>query len=162
LPITCVNWYEAYAFCIWDGGFLPSEAEWEYAAAGGGQQREYPWGTTDPGTSSEYAIYYCYYPSGSMDCTGVANIAPVGSAPAGAGMWGQLDLAGDVEKWNLDNYAAYGDPCIDCAYLALGTTDRVNRGGGYLYTLALQLPAFRAHAKPSYRGSAGFQCARSP
>ena len=68
LPINCENWYEAYAFCIWDGGFLPSEAEWEYAAAGGSEQLEYPWGsaapgTACPGTGCEYAIYDCDYPS---------------------------------------------------------------------------------------------------
>jgi hypothetical protein len=57
LPINCVNWYAAYAFCIWDGAFLPAEAEWEYAAAGGAEQRNWVWGTASPGTSSEYAIY---------------------------------------------------------------------------------------------------------
>src|SRR5208337_5658772 len=66
LPINCVNWYAAYAFCIWDGGFLPREAEWEYAAAGGSEQREYPWGSAAPGTTNQYAIYGCYYPAGSV------------------------------------------------------------------------------------------------
>ncbi|MGH7734683.1 MAG: SUMF1/EgtB/PvdO family nonheme iron enzyme, partial [Gemmatimonadales bacterium] len=59
LPIDCVNWYEAYAFCIWDGGFLPAEAEWEFAAADGDQVREYPWGTGFvglPGGRGEYSV----------------------------------------------------------------------------------------------------------
>jgi len=47
-PIGCLNWYEAFAFCIWDGGRLPVEAEWEYAAAGGIENRLYPWGSHEP------------------------------------------------------------------------------------------------------------------
>jgi formylglycine-generating enzyme len=42
--INCVNWYEAFAFCIWDGGRLPTESEWEYTATGGAENRIYPWG----------------------------------------------------------------------------------------------------------------------
>jgi sulfatase modifying factor 1 len=118
LPINCMNWYEAYAFCIWDEGFLPSAAEGGYAAAGGSEQREYPWGSAEPGTSSRYAIYNCYFPNGAGDCTRtLANIAPVGTATLGAGAWGQLDLAGNVAQWKLDWYAPYVDPCTDCAYL---------------------------------------------
>src|SRR5262249_38959581 len=114
-PIDNVTWYEAYAFCIWDGGFLPSETEWEYVAAGGSELREFPWGTANPGLSSQYAILACSYPTGISRCTGVANIAPVGSAPLGAGRWGHLDLVGEVEEWMLDIPAPYVTPCTDCA-----------------------------------------------
>jgi formylglycine-generating enzyme required for sulfatase activity len=171
LPINCVDWYEAYAFCIWDGGFLPSEAEWEYVAAGGSQQLEYPWGSTDPGTvcpgaGCEYAIYNCDYPSGSGNCTGVANIAPVGTATLGAGYWGQLDMAGEVYEWNLDWYATYVDPCTNCAYLTIAPLQlRVIRGGLFyvLYGPAAPLLApGRGSNVPTGRGAFfGFRCARS-
>jgi sulfatase modifying factor 1 len=163
LPINCVNWYEADAFCIWDGGFLPSETEWEYAAAGGSQQREYPWGSTGPGTNSRYAIYGCYYPSGSGSCTtGVANVAPVGTATLGAGLWGQLDMAGDVFEWSLDTYTPYVDPCVNCAAFVAGT-DGVIRGGYFYYTASDLHAPYRDQDPPTKRNNAvGFRCARSP
>ena len=80
--VEAESWYDAYAFCIWDGGFLPSEAELEYAAAGGSQQREYPWGSTDPGTDSQHAIYGCSdlpSPPAAAGAAGCA-VAPVGMA----------------------------------------------------------------------------------
>jgi formylglycine-generating enzyme required for sulfatase activity len=82
-PQNCLSWYDLHAFCIWDGGFLPSEAEWEYAAAGGSEERTYPWGNTAPGANTALAIYGCYY-NGTGTCSGVTNIAPVGTVAAGA------------------------------------------------------------------------------
>jgi len=169
-PINCVNWYEAYAFCIWDKAFLPSEAEWEYAAAGGSEQREYPWGTTTPGTACpgtgcEYAIYDCYYPNGTGECTGLANIAPVGTATRGKGEWGQLDLDGNVFQWTLDWYATYVDPCTDCAYLTqpTGKHYRVMRGTDDGAAHDSLLPASRYLTEDYTRvGQTGFRCARTP
>jgi formylglycine-generating enzyme required for sulfatase activity len=168
LPINCVNWYEAYAFCVWDGGFLPSEAELEYAAAGGGGstgQREYPWGQTAPGTANQYAVYGCLYPS-SVSCGNVANgsvadIPPVGFASMGAGAWGQLDLAGELFEWSLDGYATYVDPCTNCVNLST-TSSRVLRGGNFFNAANYILPTYRQNNPPSQRHWLfGIRCART-
>jgi formylglycine-generating enzyme required for sulfatase activity len=161
LPLNCVDWYEAYAFCIWDGGFLPSEAEWEYAAAGGSDQRAYPWGSAQP-SSSLYIISDCNYPAGSTACTGAANIAPVGTATLGAARWGQLDMAGELGEWTLDWYAPYVDPCDDCVYLT-DFSYRVVRGGSFGTDTENIMPPARDGDVPGSRNAFyGFRCARSP
>jgi formylglycine-generating enzyme required for sulfatase activity len=138
LPITCVDWYAASAFCIWDGGFVPSDAEWEYVAVAGSQERPFPWGSQIPWLSPnrvQYAIFDCDYGSNNDNCsgTGAANIAPVGTAILGAGYWGQLDMLGNTEEWTqdwVDDQTPHPDPCNDCGYLSPAST-REARGGNF-------------------------------
>jgi formylglycine-generating enzyme required for sulfatase activity len=170
LPITQEGWYDAIAFCIWDGGFLPSEAEWGYAAAGGSQQREYPWGFAPPGTTNEYAIYGCYYPPGNACDGGISyGYAPVGIPTLGAGRWGQLDLAGEANEWTLDAYASYVTPCTDCAFLSdqggpamLGYW--TTRGGGFSDSPYGLHSANRGYGAgdTGMEWGVGFRCARTP
>lgn len=165
LPINCANWFEAYAFCIWDGGFLPSEAEWEYAAAGGAEQRVYPWGNEPPGASGQtYAIYNCDYPTG-VGCVGgggTTNIAPVGTATGGAGLWGQLDMVGEENEWGLDWFTTFVTPCSDCAYLEQ-LTGRVLHGGPYDAVPNGMISSLRGGLGPQdHDAFVGFRCARAP
>jgi formylglycine-generating enzyme required for sulfatase activity len=159
LPINCIDWYEAYAFCIWDGGFLPSESEWNYAAAGGSDQRAYPWSPAFPPGSTSIDCTQANYDG----CpTGVVHT--VGSeSPAGDGKWGQADLAGNVWEWNLDwNESSYVTPCADCANLTAASF-RVLRGGSFGNTPPVLLVSFRDLDPPEYRGDlVGVRCARAP
>jgi formylglycine-generating enzyme required for sulfatase activity len=174
LPINCVTADEAYAFCIWDGGFLPSLAEWEFAASAGAQQRQYPWGDTPPGPANQYAIYAddaihdgCNYPAPGT-CTGIANIAPVGSTPLGAGLWGQLDLVGDMGQLGADCLAdRYPNPCTDCA--ALDGQDTCSRWffgaafGDPSYDLPLgTINSTQLQTRGYPMITQGIRCARSP
>jgi formylglycine-generating enzyme required for sulfatase activity len=172
LPVNAVTWFTAYAFCIWDGGFLPSAAEWEYASAGGSQQREYPWGSTDPSTTNQYAIYGCYYPNpaasdgGYGSCTGVTNIAPVGAASLGAGAWGHLDLAGNLWEFNLDwreDTDSYFEPCVDCAYLTPSGAQAM-RGSGFANSGAASLwpTDIGGLVSGDTDFGVGWRCARTP
>jgi formylglycine-generating enzyme required for sulfatase activity len=166
LPINCITWYAAYAFCIWDGGFLPSDAEWGYAAGGGDQQRAFAWGSKGPYSNPTFAIYNCYYPpstNGGAVCIGIDNVAQVGSAPAGQGRWGQMDLTGSVYEYDLDYYApSLALPCTDCANTASGT-QRCLRGGGWASAASQIYNAFTTVASPGdVHIDVGVRCARTP
>ncbi len=154
-PIVCETWFEAAAFCIWDGGFLPTEAEWNYAASGGDEQRAYPW-SKNPPTSTNLDCGYANYPG----CAGTTS--KVGGLPQGDGRWGHADLGGDVWEWNTDWYQAYPTPCVDCASFAQ-TSSRVIRGGSFGSDTSYLLASRRNDLLPADgRGDVGFRCARTP
>ena len=156
LPVHCVTHAEAFAFCYWDGGRLPTEAEWEYAAAGGDENRVYPWGNdvSEP--------LPCDY--GVPDRAWIA--APVGSYPAGNGRWGHSELGGGVSELVLDSYRAAQylnteDGCSNCAYLSPG--GYVLRGGSWAEPAVASRAAYRISIGSLYRTSTvGFRCARTP
>ena len=153
-PINCVSWYEALAYCIWDGGRLPTEAEWEYAAAGGQANRLYPWGRDNPGTTRAN-----YYGNGSKP-----TIA-VGSYLAGVGMFGHMDLAGSMWEWVFDWYSdGYytngGKLCKNCANTD-SAANRVLRGGSWALNAIYLRAANRDYSAPGNRdANVGFRCAR--
>lgn len=163
-PMNCVTWFEAEAFCTWDGGRLPTEAEWQYAAGGGSEERTYPWGSAVPGADANLAVYGCHY-SGTGTCIGVAAIAPVGRVSAGNARWGHADMGGNLSEWVQDwlviPYAS--TPCNDCANLT-ATPDRGIRGGSFGGSAAGLAVRARGGLAPSNRGiysTNGFRCARA-
>ncbi|WP_437734320.1 formylglycine-generating enzyme family protein [Sorangium sp. So ce1335] len=161
LPMNCLSWYLAFAFCAWDGGRLPTELEWNYAAAGGDQQRKYPW-SADPDApiDGSYAVYDCTdYESPAGEC-GYEGILPVGARPKGDGRWGQADLVGSMWEWSLDWYAAYPGSCVDCANLA-PASGRVVRGGSFVNDASYLLTYERTNDDPAdIENDTGVRCAR--
>lgn len=157
LPINCVTWYEAFAFCAWDGGRLPTETEWEYAAAGGDENRTYPWGNAPP--SAALANFGCAYDGVPAVCANT-DIAPVGAHLAGAGHWGQLDLAGNMFEYVLDTYDWYAPATSDPASTE-GTAARVLRGGAYATIGAAMRSSKRDQVPAWFRNDGnGVRCAR--
>jgi formylglycine-generating enzyme required for sulfatase activity len=144
-PINCVSFYLAFAFCAAQGGRLPTEAEWEYAASGGAHQRSYPWGEDAP--TADLALF------------GASSVEPVGKRVAGRSRFGQLDLAGSLWEWSLDLLAPYPASCDRCAEVDNGF-ERVLRGGYFLGGAEYLRASYRFSRDPALPlGNVGVRCA---
>jgi len=109
-PVVLVNWHDAKAYADRSGKRLPTEWEWEVAAAGTGRSR-YPWGEGAPDTIE------CNWRGSS------ANPPPtseVGSYPANEG--GLFDMVGNVWQWCENVFDAAPDDLPEL---------RARRGGAW-------------------------------
>jgi formylglycine-generating enzyme required for sulfatase activity len=167
-PINCVSWFAAYAFCIWEGGRLPSEVEWEYAA---GDTHDYifPWGNEPaPPVLAEGPV-----PQLHPFCDSTAQPKPCGAdalfsvgllLPGSSQDVGAFDQAGNVSEWVLDWYSKdwHQHPDAD-NFPNLTQADspgRVIKGGDVLSNSAVYVRAVaRAAREPTAAHyTTGFRC----
>lgn len=152
-PIIHVNWHEATAWCRWAGRRLPTEAEWEFAAATvpgmPDIKRRYPWGDTAP--AAENANLY-----GT-----VGRCAPTGAFAAGDSAWGVRQMIGNVWEWTADWFQPYPgfvrDPYAEYSEPWFGN-HKVLRGGCHATSADLISNTWRNFYMPDRRDVfAGFR-----
>ena len=97
-PVVAVSWFDAAAYCQWLSALtgrhlrLPTEAEWERAARGGLEQKQFPWGDEPPESLANYATRWKTGPE------------PVGAAERNA--YGLFDIGANVHEWCSDWFDA--------------------------------------------------------
>jgi iron(II)-dependent oxidoreductase len=154
-PVCHVCYYEAEAFARWAGKRLPSEAEWEAAAAwdpASGEKRGYPWGT---GINLALA---------NVDQLAF-DPAPVGAYPLGRSPLGCAGMIGDVWEWTASDFQPYPGftafPYREYSEVFFGAEYKVLRGGSWATRPGAIRTTFRNWDYPIRRQIfAGFRCAR--
>ena len=139
LPVTGVAPEDAQRFCEFEGGRLPSSAEWRFAASGK-EGRRFPWGFT--GLVCRRASFGLIDGPCSSEGSGPDL---VGARPDGATPEGILDLAGNVAEWTRDP---------DGRYRA--------RGGSFRSRVAAELVTAAVENPSPHAAYVGFRCAYSP
>ena len=152
-PINGVTWQGAVTYCGWVGARLPTEAEWELAAAGV-EGRRWPWGD-EPGCglADVSTRHFKLNLEGAPSCesTGTSILRDLrGDSP-----YGMKGMAGNVAEWVADDWAPYGGEAVPGL--------KVLRGGGWLEDDPMRLrTTARQPADPTQRlPDVGFRCAWS-
>jgi iron(II)-dependent oxidoreductase len=158
-PVVHVNWYEADAYCRWAQRRLPTEAEWEAAAAASGNdlsapKRRFPWGEEPPNSTRARLDGF------ALGCCDVAD------RPAGDSYFGCRHMIGNVWEWTASDFLPYpgfvADPYREYSQPWFGT-HKVLRGGAWMTRARLLRNTWRNFYQPDRRDVwAGFRtCALS-
>ena len=103
-PAVHISYQDAEAYAAWAGKALPSEAEWEYAARGGVEGKEFAWGDELVPQGRHMAnIWQGQFPWQNLAEDGYTRTSPVGAYPANP--FGLHDMIGNVWEWTTDWYA---------------------------------------------------------
>jgi sulfatase modifying factor 1 len=151
-PANCVSWEAATEFCALDGGRLPTEAEWEYAARAG-TDAAYWWGESYEEDRAVTSVE-----CGEDDCrSSTATVATEGDR---CNVWGVCDTLGNVAEWMSTEYrdtlGAYTNEPMEP-----GAGDPALRGGSWSFADPAFLRVatrFLEHA-PLDGSEFGFRCA---